>query len=323
MVLANGVEEPTVAQRAKLKDGTEHLTISQSTLALALLTVGVFNLELRGQSARPTYRADANLVLVPVTVSDSQYRPILGLRAEDFNVYQDGAPLPITSFSATDAPVSLVLVFDQSGSMRSKLGQARAAALAVLKTSNSQDEVALVTVGVEPRLALPFTSDSDKVADQLPSAAAEETALIDAIYLAMQVAHTGHNGRKAVMVISDGGENNSRRSLEELRSYALESDVQVYGMMVPKSWRQDGSSRIIVGRLCAITGGAYARVWHVQDLLEIAEHMQLLVRNQYVIGFRPGLTKPSGVWVKTKVKFEAHPELGKARVSARSGFYLP
>jgi Mg-chelatase subunit ChlD len=106
--------------------------------------------------------------------------------------------------------------------MKSKLQQARSAALAVLKTSNSQDEVALVTVGDEQRLALPFTSDSDKIADQLPSAAGEETALIDAIYLAMQVAHSGHNARKAIVVISDGGENNSRHSLKELRAYALE-----------------------------------------------------------------------------------------------------
>jgi hypothetical protein len=93
--------------------------------------------------------------------------------------------------------------------------------------------------------------------------------------------------------------------------------------MVPKTWRQDGSSRIIVGRLCAITGGAYARIWHVQDLPEIAEHIQLLMRNQYLIGFRPDLTKSSGKWAKLKIEVEAHPGVGKARVSARSGFYLP
>lgn len=165
------------------------------------------------EDPRHAIKVDVNLVLVPVTVTDDMGRIVSGLRRDNFNIYDDQQPQPIMSFTNEDAACSVGLVFDTSGSMRNKMDKARLAARAFWEASNPEDEAFLVTFSNRPELRAGFTRDFAKIQSALLFAAPKgTTALIDAVHLAMQHLKSAHNSRKALLVISDGGDNNSRYS---------------------------------------------------------------------------------------------------------------
>ncbi len=157
--------------------------------------------------------------------------PITDLHKEDFKVFEDGVEQPITNFSQEDAPLSIGLLFDISGSMRNKIKKATEAAAAFFKTSNPQDEFFLIEFSDRPKLTVPFTSDPDEVYDRIAHTKPfGRTSLLDAIHMAMGEMKHARNTRKALIIVSDGGDNRSRHTEREIKNAMLESDLQVYAM---------------------------------------------------------------------------------------------
>lgn len=296
--------------------------ISRFMLAAALLIpFGLQEPRSSAQTGRGSFTVDANLVLVPVTVTDRQDRPITGLTQHNFQVHEAGEPRPIATFNTEDAPASIVLVFDQSRSMKSKLRDARAAALGFMETVNPEDEIALIRFAAKTSVEFPLGLYTDQLRDLLPLKTEDSTALLDAINLALDMSRTARNKRKAVIVFSDGGDNHSRHSFAELKSKAIEGDVTIYAIAVPGDHRDESQSDFILGGLCETTGGRYFVVRDTRKIKTVAERIGVLIRNQYLIGYRPA-PAPSGKWVEIKVRVEASVP-GKVRVSARRGYRAP
>src|SRR5580704_13612526 len=178
---------------------------------------------------KPTLRVDSSLVLVPVSVNDPLNRPVSGLEKENFRVFDDQVEQTISQFSMDDEPVTVGLVFDTSGSMGAKLSRSRMAAVEFFKTANPEDQFFLVEFDSSPRLEVPLTSDTGLIANQLIfSRSKGSTALLDAIYLALHEMKRSKMSKKALLVISDGGDNNSRYTPNEIQNVVKESDVLIY-----------------------------------------------------------------------------------------------
>jgi len=206
--------------------GKRHMFSSQRTLALAAAVLAVLPLAFRGQvktEPRPkpsppaehrpkaNLRVDLNLVLVPVTVCDPSNRPVTGLEKEHFRILEDRVEQTITHFSMDDEPVAVGLVFDISGSMGPKLQKSRMAAAEFFKTANPDDEFFLVEFNDQPKMVVPLTRDVEQIQNQLTWAQSKgRTALLDAIFLAMNELKKSKKNRKALLIISDGGDNSSR-----------------------------------------------------------------------------------------------------------------
>jgi Ca-activated chloride channel family protein len=181
------------------------------------------------KSKLPRLRMEANLVLVPMTVTDPMNRLVTGLEADNFQIFDNNAGQTIKTFSTEDAPVTIGIVFDLSGSMQSKFARARRALTEFLRTSNPQDEFFVVGFNDKPAVIVDYTSDVDDVEARMIMLHPENrTALIDAVYLAMNKLKDAKYERKALLIVSDGGDNRSRYTEGELRRVVRESDVQIY-----------------------------------------------------------------------------------------------
>ena len=190
---------------------------------------------------RPTtnLRVDTDLVLVPVAVSDPRNRPVTGLEREHFKLFDDKIEQKVTHFSMDDEPVAVGMVFDVSGSMGNKLRMARVAAAEFFKTSNVEDEFFLVTFSDQVKLTVGLTKDVQEIQNQLTFAQSKgRTALLDAIMMSMHEMKKSKKNRKALVVISDGGDNSSRYSENEVRNMVRENDVLIYAIGVYEHGRR-------------------------------------------------------------------------------------
>ena len=179
----------------------------------------------------PSIRVETQLVLINVTVTDPMNRFVTGLEKEHFKLTEDKAEQTITQFSSEDAPLSVGLVFDASGSMGSKLSKSRQAAAQLFKTANPEDEFFLVQFNNRPELVVGFTSNTEEIQNRLTFTQAKgRTALLDGVYLAMNQMKKAHNPRKAIIILSDGGDNSSRYTESEVKNLVREADVQVYAI---------------------------------------------------------------------------------------------
>src|ERR1700722_5335337 len=179
------------------------------------------------------FRADSTLVLVPVSVTDPSNRYVLGLDREDFTVLEDGVEQKVTHFSNEDAPLSIGLLVDTSGSMGAKLDTSRRATAEFLKTLNKADEAFLVEFSDRAQLAVPLTSDAGAIESAMTSATSGGlTALLDAVNMGLQEMKRARNPRKALLIISDGGDNNSKYTSSQISDLVREADVQIYAMGV-------------------------------------------------------------------------------------------
>jgi Ca-activated chloride channel homolog len=272
-------------------------------------------------------RVDVNLVLVPATVTDPMNRLVTGLEKENFEVYDNNIGQVIKSFSTQDAPVTIGIIFDLSGSMSSKFMRARKALSEFLRTSNPQDEFFVVGFNDRPAVIVDYTSDVDDVEARMVMLKPENrTALIDAIYLGVDKLKQAKYERKALLIVSDGGDNRSRYTEGELRRVVRESDVQIYSIGIfdqyaPTTEEQLGP--ILLTDICDMTGGRMFRVADVGDLGDIAERISAELRNEYVIGYRPSEVKQDGNWRKLKIRLVPPPGLPTLTVHNRQGYYAP
>jgi Ca-activated chloride channel family protein len=272
-------------------------------------------------------RVDVNLVIVPATVTDPMNRLVTGLEKENFEVFDNNIGQVIKSFSTQDSPVTIGIIFDLSGSMSSKFMRARKALSEFLRTSNPQDEFFVVGFNDRPAVIVDYTSDVDDVEARMVMLKPENrTALIDAIYLGVDKLKQAKYERKALLIISDGGDNRSRYTEGELRRVVRESDVQIYAIGIfdqyaPTTEEQQGP--ILLNDICDMTGGRMFRVLDINDLGDIASRISAELRNEYVIGYRPSEVKQDGNWRKLKIRLVPPPGLPTLTVHNRQGYYAP
>jgi Ca-activated chloride channel family protein len=283
------------------------------------------------------FRANAQLVLVPVTVTDHYGKTIEGLRGENFTVLDDQAPQQIVSFSTDEAPSSVGLVLDVSGSMRDSLSVVKEVTRAFLGATNPEDEFLLLTVSTNPEPISGFTNDVAALQKRVELArSGGSTALIDTVYLGLTRMRQAKRPRRALLILSDGMDNNSRYSKSELMRVALEADVQIYTIttdgipdatfpvrpaMVRKPWDsgsgQQNQGRSLLEDLADKTGGLHFRVHNNADATAAAIKAGAAIRNEYVIGYQPPDPGDAGKWHRVRVKLD----VPRVNVYARNGYY--
>ena len=280
----------------------------------------------KGQAPeRPTLRVDTSLVLVPVSVNDPLNRPVSGLEKENFRVFDDRVEQTITQFAMDDEPVTVGLVFDTSGSMGAKLSRSRMAAVEFFKTANPEDQFFLVEFDSAPRLEVPLTSDTGKIENQLIfSRSKGSTALLDAIYLALHEMKRSKMTKKALLVISDGGDNNSRYTPLEVRNLVRESDVLIYAIGVfggPATPEEVGGPGLLTS-IAEQTGGRMYEA-NAVELPNIALKIGIDLRNRYVLGYAPQNQQRDGHYHTVQVQIVPPRGLPKLRAHWRMGYYAP
>lgn len=272
-------------------------------------------------------RLNVDMVLVPVTVTDPMNRLVIGLEKSDFKIYENNGQQMIKSFASEDAPVSIGIIFDLSGSMTSKLMRAKEAILQFIRTANPQDEFFVIGFNDRPELIEDFTNSVDDIEARLATVkSGHRTALLDAIYYGVAKMREGRHERKALLVVSDGGDNRSRYTEGEVRAQVRESDVEIYAMGIFDPYAATPEERtgpLLLNELCEETGGRMFRVDDVSEMSDIAEKISNELRNQYVIGYTPKQLHRDGKWRKVKVKLNPPQGLPPLTVHARTGYYAP
>ncbi len=280
--------------------------------------------------AAPRFKIDSTLVLIPASVTDPLNRFVLGLQRTQFHLYEDGVEQAIAHFSGEDAPLSVGLVFDTSGSMGDKFRTSGEAALDFLKTMNAQDEAFLVEFSDHAQLASGFTSNMEEIEQKLMAIQPGGlTALLDAAQMALQEMKKAKNARKAIVIISDGGDNNSKYSASEIQDLVREADVQVYAMGVFEPVLSFGLSKEevsgprLLSQLAEQTGGRAFSATDSSDLPSVASRIGVELRNQYVLAYSPKNQAKDGKYRKVEVKVNEPPGLTNLKVHWRLGYYAP
>lgn len=272
-------------------------------------------------------RVDVDLVLVPLTVTDPMDRLVTGLDKENFFLYENNRQQAIKTFSQEDAPVSIGIVFDMSGSMANKIIRARDSILQFMHTANPQDEFFVIGFNDRPELIEDFTSDPKDIEARLVNVhAAHRTALLDAIYYGLSKMKQAKYERRALLIVSDGGDNRSRYTENEVRSTVREANTQIYSIGIFDPYAATTEERlgpILLNDICGETGGRLFRVDDVTEMGDIAEKISAELRNEYVLGYKPDDARKDGKWRKLKVKLVPPAGLPQLTVHARTGYYAP
>jgi Ca-activated chloride channel family protein len=262
-------------------------------------------------------RLDVKMVLVPVSVSDALDRPVNNLPPDAFRLLEDDVEQKISCFFKDDAAVSVGLIFDASGSMRKSIDRSVVAVKQFLTTNVVGDEYFLIRFSDTPSVETGFTSDPEQILRALSFVQPEGwTALHDAIYLGMHQMKTARNSRRALFVLSDGGDNNSRYTEGEVKNLAMESDVRIYAIGLFDRPR-------FLEKLAALTGGEVFWAHHLKDLPDAVDKLSRALRNQYVLGYASSVPGNDGKYRKIKVEL-THPfSLSPLRLFWRRGYYAP
>jgi VWFA-related protein len=268
-------------------------------------------------------RVDANLVLVPVTVLDPLARMVTGLDAENFTVFEDGVQQKLISFGSEDSPLSIGIVLDTSGSMGGNLAVSRQGVVEFFKSANPEDEAFLVEFNDRPQLVLPFTHDLGAIQNQIMFTRSRgQTALLDGVTLAIAEMKKAAHPRKALLLLSDGGDNHSRYTEAEVRKRVRESDVQIYAMGIYSGGGDINDDPVLLTRLSESTGGRHFEV-SLRDLVDVAAKIGIELRNTYLLGYSPKNLARNGKYRSIVVK--VNPPRGMPKLSAtwRKGYFEP
>jgi Ca-activated chloride channel homolog len=275
-------------------------------------------------------RVDKTMVLINVTVTDPLNRFVTGLEKEHFKLFEDKVEQEISQFSSEDAPISIGLVFDTSGSMGPKLQKSRQAAAEFFKTANPSDEFFLIQFNDRPELVVPFTTDTDKIQSTLTFTQSKgRTALLDSVYLAMHEMKKAKNPRKAILIISDGGDNSSRYTETEIKNAVREADVQIFAVGIFESagnrgrTPEEASGPGLLNELAEQTGGREYAVENVAELPDIAAKIGIELRNEYILGYTPKNGERDGKYRHVQVKLNQPRGLPPLKAYFRLGYYAP
>lgn len=270
---------------------------------------------------------NTDLITLNVTVTDSYGRYVKGLDKSAFTILDDKAPQEITHFTDDDTPVSVGVIFDVSGSMNGdKIARAREALSRFIQTSHDQDEYFLIGFNSRAQLLLDRTRNSEAILDKLTFVQTKgQTALYDACYLGVEKVTRGNHQKRAILLISDGQDNNSRYTFGELRRLLKESDVLIYGIGI-LGGSDAGSSlgmggQAILDELASVSGGKAFFPNTSAEMNEIFERIALELRHQYSIGYRPSNFIGDGKWHRVKVKITPPRGLPRLFVRSKEGYY--
>ena len=275
-------------------------------------------------------RVDTTLVQINVTVTDPLNRFVTGLEKEHFRLFEDKIEQKIRDFSAEDAPLSIGLVFDTSGSMGPKLQKSRQAAVQFFKTANPEDEFFLVEFNDRPELVVPFTADTEDIQNRLEFAQSKgKTALLDGVYMAMNQMKKARNPRKAILIISDGGDNSSRYTETEVKNAVREADVQIYSIGIFEQGAARGrspeemSGPALMAEITEQTGGRHYEVSNLADLPDVAAKIGIELHYQYMLGYSPSNAVRDGKYRRIQVKLVKTVGLPTLKATFRTGYYAP
>ena len=262
-------------------------------------------------------RLDVKVVLIPVTVTDNFDRPIEGLRKEDFHLFEDNVEQQVAYISSEEAPASVGLLFDASGSMRDKIDTSVAAVEQFFKTTVFGDEFMLIRFSDKPHLLTGFTRDINEISGWLHAIQPGGwTALHDAIYMGVHKMKTARNARKALFVLTDGGDNSSRYSAAETRDLVREADVHIYSIGLLQGFLQ--GSRFLE-KISDESGGRLIRVRNLEELPDAIEKLSRDLHSQYVLGYYSSNPQNDGKYRKVKIQVNQP----NVRASWRRGYYAP
>jgi Ca-activated chloride channel homolog len=276
-------------------------------------------------------RSDVDLVLIPVTVADPLNHPILNLRQSDFKLYDGTAQQQVRYFSHEDAPISIALVLDCSASMKNKIEYEYQALQEFLGNANSQDEYFAVTVSDKPKLIATSSDTLGTLQDRLSAAQAKgRTALFDAIYLAISQLRTARYHRRALLIISDGGDNTSRYTKNEIKNVIAEADVLTYAIGIFDEepipllkTLEEKMGRDWLSELTDASGGRTIAADDRHAIPQIAAVISRELRNQYVLGYLPANTVRDGKWHRITVKVAPPAENTRLLVHYRERYRAP
>ncbi|MCI0486271.1 MAG: VWA domain-containing protein [Blastocatellia bacterium] len=268
---------------------------------------------------------DANLVSLNVTVTDMYGRFVTGLKKEHFEVYDEKVKQRIEFFSNRDVPVSLGLVYDVSGSMKSRASRSIRALTRFFETSHNDDDFFLIAFNDRAQLVQDFTTSADQILGRLMFVEAKKsTALYDAAYLSVEKIRQGRHSKRALLIISDGQDNNSRYTYKELRNLVKEADVIIYaiGITDPYNDSLSGYGRSVLSEMARMTGGRafFPTAYNEMELVEICTRIALELRHQYAIGFYPTDTKSEEKWRDLKVKIKPPKGIGRLSLTYKDGY---
>jgi VWFA-related protein len=283
-----------------------------------------------GAVPKSNIRVDSTLVLIPVTVTDPMNRFVTGLEKENFKIFEAGKQQDLSQFSSEDAPLSVGVVFDCSGSMGSKLAKSRQAVAQFFKTANPEDEFFLVQFHDSAELIQAFTTSLEEIQNRLTFTNSKgRTALLDAIYLALHEMKKARNPRKALLVLSDGGDNNSRYTEGEIKNLVKEADTQIYAIGIYESITSRGRTAEelagpgLLTDIAEQTGGRQYAVENLNELPDIASKIGIELRNQYILGYAPQNQDRDGKYRRVQVKLVQPRGLPPLRAFWRLGYYAP
>jgi Ca-activated chloride channel family protein len=280
---------------------------------------------------RADLRIDTTLVLVPVSVTIAATGKLLtGLEKDNFELSEDKVSQEVATFGSEDVPLSVGVVFDCSGSMGNKLDRSRQAVAQFMRTANPEDEFFLLQFNDRPELTVPFTAHPEDIQSHLTWVQSKgRTALLDGVAMAMNEMKKAHNGRKAILIISDGGDNSSRFTESEVRNWVREADVQIYAIGIFEAIGVRGrtpeemSGPGLLNDLAEQTGGRHFAVENLADLPDVAAKIGLELRNQYVLGYNPKNAAHDGKFRKVEVKLVKVKDLPPLRARYRPGYVAP
>jgi len=277
-----------------------------------------------------SFRADTNLVVIPVSVTDALNRFVLGFQKADFRLFDDGVEQTIAHFSGEDAPLSIGLAFDESGSMDYKLRTSRDATALFLKALNPDDEAFLVEFNDKVKLSVGFTAHSQEIQNALQNIQPGGlTALLDAVKFAMGEMKSAKNPRKAIVIVSDGGDNHSQYTSAQIEALVREADVQIYAMGVFDPLLSLGrppeeiSGPRLLSEIATQTGGRAFAAATAGDLPSVATRIVVELRNQYVLGYYPKDQARDGKYHTVEIKLSQPSGVPAVKAHWRQGYYAP
>lgn len=267
-----------------------------------------------------------NAVSLTVSVTDPYGRFVTGLSKDHFEIYDDKVKQDIELFSDEDAPLSLGIIYDVSGSMKERIQRSVKALKRFVENSHDDDFFFLIGFNDRAKLVQDFTTSGDQLVNKLTFVAPKgATALYDAVYAAVEKVQQGPHKKKALLIISDGQDNQSRYTYKELRNRVKEADVQIYaiGITDPATDSLSGIGRSILEEVTRTTGGRafFPNAYNEPELIEICTRIALELRNQYSIGFYPSAATNESKWRKLQVKVNPPKGLGRLSLSYKDGYW--
>ena len=272
-----------------------------------------------------TIQLGTDIVNVMISVTDPYGRFVTGLGKDHFDVFDDKVKQQIAHFTDEDAPVSLGIVYDVSGSMKERVNRSIRALRRFVDSSHVDDDFFLIGFNDRAKLVQDFTTSGESVIGHLMFVNPKgSTALYDAAYIAVEKVQQGRHSKKALLIISDGQDNNSRYTYKELRNRVKEADVQIYaiGITDPASDALSGFGRSVLEEITRMTGGRafFPNAYNEPELIEICTRIALELRHQYSVGFYPTDIQSEAKWHKVQVKVNPPRGLGRLSLSYRDGY---